>query len=67
MEPVFLLRATDKLMPLVVRFYATLAEYHGLQLISQQCHCHATAAAKWQDDHKNLVKLPDMPADAGRY
>jgi len=66
-EPAFFLTASDELFPLIVRFYAELADHYGRSYVSSQFHRHATAARLWQNDHRDQVKLPDMPADAGRY
>jgi hypothetical protein len=66
-EPVLVLRAKDKLFVPMCRWYAVLCDFHGRSQLSHAAHNHANAAKDWQERHKDAVKLPDMPADAGRY
>lgn len=59
-EPVFLYRATDKLAPSAIRYYAALCRGHGCA----EEHCrdideHAAEIERWQAANPTLVKLPD--------
>ena len=59
-EPVFLIRAKDKLMVPVLRAYADMAELAGCDadMVMIVRH-HAQRTEVWQ--HKNGCKTPDLP------
>lgn len=57
-EPVFLLRAADRLFVPVVEFYASLVEQEkGEDPILGQLSTHIKVAKQWQEG--NVTKLPD--------
>jgi hypothetical protein len=59
-EPVFLLRAQDKVAPDVVEAWASLAEiWDADKDIVQRAREHAQAMRRWQDEHG--CKIPDLP------
>ena len=59
-EPVFLLRAQDKLAPEVVEYWADIAEQEGAsENIVKAARAHVELMQKWQE--KNGSKIPDMP------
>ena len=59
-EPLFVLRAQDKLMPTVVRIWKELALFHGLPYERQaDCDALIRAAEHWQRIHHLSVKFPD--------
>jgi hypothetical protein len=55
-EPVFVLRATDKLAPTAVRYWAELAARHGVGL--KKTH-EAVQFARRMEDWAGEKKLPD--------
>lgn len=58
-EPVFLLRAKDKLAPMVTRHWANMLEQRdGDANMIQMVRNHANLMEKWQE--KNGCKLPDF-------
>lgn len=61
-EPVFLLRAKDKLAPDTLRFWADGVEVTGNNELAEHIRAHADAMEKWQE--KNGCKLPDAPKEA---
>ena len=61
-EPVFLIRAQDKVAPAALEFYADLAAGHGAsQQVINSVVTHAQAMRAWQ--RENGSKVPDMPVD----
>lgn len=54
-EPVFLLRAQDKLAWLVVKIYAFCAELIGQHILSEVCKEHAKKMKEWP-----IKKTPDL-------
>lgn len=59
-EPVFLIRAQDKLAPDIVEVWATGAEEEGAAPnIVEAARGHAEAMREWQEEHGS--KIPDMP------
>ena len=62
-EPVFLLRAKDRLAPNVVRYWAILLKNYGgdkdLVLRAEQW---ASKMEEWQKEHE--CKIPDAPKEA---
>lgn len=59
-EPVFLLRASDLNAPLVVAYWADVAESNGAdQTIIKSARMHAAQMLAWQARHGK--KIPDMP------
>jgi hypothetical protein len=59
-EPVFLLRAQDRLAPTVVRKWADLVENSfGAPEIVSLARLHASAMEEWQ--RSNGSKIPDLP------
>jgi len=61
-EPVFLLRAQDKVAPLVVEIWALVAELVGADNhIVEAAFDHSQSMREWQFEHGS--KVPDMPFD----
>jgi hypothetical protein len=61
-EPVFLLRAKDKLAPDVMDYWAwRLDQANGDKDMVEMVRNHAKLAREWQE--KNGCKLPDLPKD----
>jgi hypothetical protein len=59
-EPVFLLRAQDKLAPYAIELWAEAAETEGADpWIVQVALRHAALMREWQKEHGS--KVPDMP------
>lgn len=57
-EPIFTLRAQDKLAPIVVRIWASLAEAHGSPGMKiAEGHLAAAEMLAWQAEHG--CKIPD--------
>jgi hypothetical protein len=59
-EPIFCLRSTDKLAPVVVELWAVLAENLGTpkSKIDEARRC-VTEMYMWQQDNPDKVKIPD--------
>jgi len=61
-EPVFLLRAQDRVAPYVVEVWAMMAEMIGAdEGIVEAAFEHSTAMCMWQKNH--IAKIPDMPSE----
>lgn len=61
-EPVFMLRAQDKVAPLVVEVWALAAELIGAKdNIVEAAFNHAEKMRVWQAS--NVSKVPDMPEE----
>jgi len=56
-EPVFLLRAKDKLAPDTLRFWANTLSISGNNKLADEIRNHAKNMEDWQE--KNGCKLPD--------
>jgi len=66
-EPVFLLRARDKFMPLVLDYYATLVSQesgHDVNIVKNTL-AHKRTVRFWQEDKG--CKSPDMEAKDSVY
>lgn len=62
-EPVFVIRAKDRLAPGILRFYATEAARAGASVELQDSVLkHAEAMERYQEKHGS--KLPDLPEPA---
>lgn len=65
-EPVFLLRAKDKLAPELMHYWARrLSEEGGDTRMAAMVHKHAELAKEWQK--KNGCKLPDLPKEPRKF
>lgn len=61
-EPVFILRAHDRIAPDVVDAWADLAEEEGAEKdIVDHARQHARDMRDWQEKHGS--KIPDLPKD----
>lgn len=60
-EPVFLLRASDRFAPAVVRMWAELVNASGDFDLADHANEHADTMYEWQLD--NISKNPDCPAE----
>lgn len=62
-EPVFLIRATDKVGPSAVRIWAFLVKEAGAKhdIVEAALH-HALDMVRWQEENASAVHVPDMPA-----
>ncbi len=60
-EPVFLIRGQDVTAPLVLEFWASVAQAKGAKPnIIAVVREHAEDMRRWQDNH---CKVPDMPEE----
>ncbi len=63
-EPVFLLRAQDKVAPMVVEIWSLAAELSGAsEDIVEAAFEHADLMRVWQSKNPTKVKVPDMPSE----
>jgi len=61
-EPVFLIRAQDKIAPMIVWFWADQAEANGAaENIVEAARIQVEAMKAWQEAHGS--KVPDMPEE----
>ncbi|MFN3476380.1 MAG: hypothetical protein ACK4Z6_02335 [Candidatus Methylomirabilales bacterium] len=58
-EPLFIIRAQDKLAPAAIRAYARLLREKRLTKAALAIGKYAKEVEAWQKAHKDRVKLPD--------
>lgn len=58
-EPLFIIRAQDKLAPAAIRAYARLLREKKLTKAALAVGKYAKEVEAWQKAHKERVKLPD--------
>lgn len=58
-EPLFIIRAQDKLAPAAIRAYARLLREKKLTKAATAVGKYAREVEAWQKAHKERVKLPD--------
>jgi hypothetical protein len=60
-EPVFVIRGKDITAPIVINYWASIAEQNGVgPEMVEAVRQWARAISTWQDENKAVVKVPDV-------